>query len=430
MARLTPPATPRTALAVWGVAVLCYTMAVAGRSSFGISSLAALDRFDIGPAILSTFVVVQLATYAAAQIPVGLAIDRWGSRRVLIAGALLLAAAQAVMAFSTVLPLTLVARVAVGLGDATAFISVLRLVPEWFALRHVPLVNQATAALGQLGQVISAVPFFAVLTMWGWSAAYLSLTAVGVLVAIAIAVVVHDRPASPDAARTPTGEQHVRPPRDSIVVQLREVAREPGVWTGLFAHWSSMFLVTTFTLMWGVPYMRAGNGHTAATASLVLVVGVVAMVTAGPLVGALSSRLPHRRVRIVAAGTSIPILAWVFVLLIPPPVPVWSLVLLSVCVACGGAASNVAFDLVRSHVPRHRLGTATGLANTGGFVATVLSVQLVGVVLDVTGGNAPTSQDFRLAMSSQVVIAIIGIVGLAVAASRAGPGSELPPRRI
>lgn len=428
MNRLTPPASPRTGLTVWGVAVLCYILAVAGRSSFGVSSLAALERFDVGPAILSTFVVLQVGTYALAQIPVGLAVDRWGPRRVLVVGALLLAGAQLVMALSTSLPVTLGARVAVGLGDATAFIAVLRLVPEWFALRHVPLVNQATSALGQLGQVVSAVPFYAVLRGSGWTPAFLSLAATGVLMALAVLVLVRDRPARLPARSA--GDVDAAPTqRESVPTQLRAVLKEPGAWAGLFAHWSAMFLVSTFALMWGVPYMRAGNGHGAGTASTVLVVGVVAMVTLAPVIGALSSRYPHRRVGLAATGVGTAALCWVLVLILPPPVPVWSLVVLVIGLNIGGASSNIAFDVVRSHVPRSRLGTATGFANTGGFVATLLSVLIVGLVLDLAAGAGPATEVYRVAMVAQGLVLLVGVCGMVLATRRLGPGAEHAPGR-
>jgi MFS family permease len=354
-------------------------------------------------------------------------------------GALLLAVSQAVMALSTDLPLTLGARVGVGLGDATAFISVLRLIPEWFPLRRVPLLNQTTGALGQLGQIISAVPFYSLLAVRGWTVAYMSLAATGLLVAILVLVVVRDRPAdrpgrptaegdTPSAASPAAGEPARGARPVPVGTQIREVAREPGVWAALFSHWSTMFLVTTFALMWGVPYMREGNGMSEQAASTALVVGVVAMVVFGPVVGALSARFPHRRFRVIAAGVLIPVGGWVGVLLVPPPVPTWAVVLLAVLIYFGGAASNVAFDIARSHVPRERLGTATGLANTGGFIATLLAVQIVGFVLDHLGGSTPSATDFRIAMAAQGIVSLVGVVGLVIAARRAGPGSELPIR--
>ena len=83
-----------------------------------------------------------------------------------------MACGQLTLAFTESLPIAVAARAVVGLGDAVTFISVLRLVPHWFKPRQVPLVTQLTGICGQLGQVLSAVPFFAVLTALGWTAAY------------------------------------------------------------------------------------------------------------------------------------------------------------------------------------------------------------------------------------------------------------------
>ena len=55
------------------------------------------------------------------------------------------------------------ARAVLGLGDAFTFVSVLRLVPYWFPPQQVPLVTQLTGICGQLGQVLSALPFLAML---------------------------------------------------------------------------------------------------------------------------------------------------------------------------------------------------------------------------------------------------------------------------
>ena len=80
----------------------------------------------------------------AMQIPVGLLVDRWGPRAVLLGGAALLTVSQVGFALATTYPVALLARVGVGMGDAMTFICVLRLVNTWFAPRRVPLVTQCT----------------------------------------------------------------------------------------------------------------------------------------------------------------------------------------------------------------------------------------------------------------------------------------------
>ncbi|WP_324251248.1 MFS transporter, partial [Nocardioides sp. Leaf374] len=86
--------TLRAALPVWTVGLLIYLLAVFHRSSLAVAGLAATERFDISAAQLATFTMLQLLVYAAMQVPVGLLVDRFGSRSVLLTGAVVLSAAQ------------------------------------------------------------------------------------------------------------------------------------------------------------------------------------------------------------------------------------------------------------------------------------------------------------------------------------------------
>ena len=138
---------------MWVVGLLVYMLAVFHRSSLGVAGLAATERFDISAAQLATFTMLQLLVYAGMQIPVGLLVDRFGSRSVLLVGLVLMTLAQAGFAFAESYPVALLARAVVGVGDAMTFICVLRLVSSWFPARRIPLVTQLTGTLGQLGAV-------------------------------------------------------------------------------------------------------------------------------------------------------------------------------------------------------------------------------------------------------------------------------------
>src|SRR5881275_148747 len=138
------PRTSTRAWWMWGLAVAAYTVAVFNRASLGVASLQAQHRFHASAGELSTFAVLQLAVYAAMQIPVGVVLDRFGTRRLVVAGALVMAAGQLLLGMSHTVPLAIAARVLVGMGDAMTFISVLRLVGLWFAARQAPVITQLT----------------------------------------------------------------------------------------------------------------------------------------------------------------------------------------------------------------------------------------------------------------------------------------------
>ena len=85
--------TVRTAYAVWIVGLLVYLVAVFHRSSLAVAGLAATERFDISASQLATFTMLQLLVYAAMQIPVGLLVDRFGPRSVLLCGTIVITVA-------------------------------------------------------------------------------------------------------------------------------------------------------------------------------------------------------------------------------------------------------------------------------------------------------------------------------------------------
>ena len=70
---------------VWATGLLAYIVAVLDRTTLGVSGLEAANRFGASPGVLSTFVVLQVVVYAAAQVPAGLLLDRFGSKALIVA---------------------------------------------------------------------------------------------------------------------------------------------------------------------------------------------------------------------------------------------------------------------------------------------------------------------------------------------------------
>jgi MFS family permease len=390
---------------VWSAALAAYIVGVMHRTSFGVAGLDAAQRFHAGPAALSGFVVLQLLVYAALQVPVGLLLDRFGGRVLVTVGALTMAAGQLVLALATTLPLAVTARVLIGTGDALTFISVLSVVTAWFPPRRVPVMTQLTGLVGQLGQVLSAVPLAALLHGPGWTTAFLCAAGLGVFVGLAVLVVVRDRP--PGAPPPPPAAS----PRE-VLRGLRTSWFEPGTRLGLWTHLGTQFCGTVFGLLWGVPYLVAGQGMSAGQASALLTLLVVVGILAGPLFGEFAARHPMRRSLLVLTVIAAHALVWAAVLLVPPPAPRWLLVVLVIVIGTGGPGSMIGFDFARTFNPRSRQGAAVGIVNVGGFVASLLVAWAIGVVLSRAGGYTPEA--FRAAWTVQYVVwafAVVAVLG-------------------
>ncbi|QII02359.1 MFS transporter [Rhodococcoides fascians A21d2] len=396
--------TGRTVWVVWGIGVFAYIIGVLHRTSFGVAGLSAADRFSVSPSLLSSFVVLQVIVYAAMQIPAGVLLDRIGSRRMIAAGALIMASAQITLALTESLPVAVAARAFVGVGDALTFISVLRLVPRWFSPRRVPIVSQLTGLLGQLGQVLSAVPFLILLNGPGWTFAFGSAAALGLLAVVLVIALVRDRPG--DSITPDTEPTSLR----QTIASIAEVWRRPGTRLGFFSHMGTQFSITVFALLWGVPYLTSAQGLSASTAGALLTVSVAAAVVSGIVVGLLTGRYPMRRSWLVLAIMISNATMWAIVLSLPGPAPLWLLVLLVVVISVGGPGSVIGFDLARTFNPSANLGTAQGMVNIGGFLASLLVIAGIGWILDAMGGY--TFDGFRVALLVQFPVWIVAITGV------------------
>jgi MFS family permease len=396
----------RQAIAVWAVGTLVYLLAVFHRSSLAVAGLAAAERFDITASQLATFTMLQLLVYAGMQIPVGLLVDRYGSRAVLLAGATILTCAQAGFAFSQTYGQALVARLFVGMGDALTFICVLRLVNTWFAPRRIPLFVQLTGVLGQLGAIVAAVPMTWALSHVGWTRSYLGAASLGIVMVVALIVVVRDSPV----------ERRMRGPAltlTEITTGLAASWRHPGTRLGFWMHFSTQFSATVLGLLWGYPFFVQGEHKSPATAGLLLTLMVVAVMSAGPVLGwRITVRPWHRSTLVLLIVTAI-VTVWTAVLAWPGSAPTWLLAVLVVVVGVGGPASMIGFDLGRTSNPPQRLASATGIINQGGFYASLVLVVAIGLILDWrTPGTstAYTPAAFRWAMSFQYVLWAVGLV--------------------
>jgi MFS family permease len=381
---------------IWLAAVAVYLLAVFHRASFGVAGLQAAERFGIGAAALSTFTVLQVGVYTAMQIPTGVMVDRYGPRRVLTAAVLFLGLGQILLAVAHSYPLGLLARGVLGFGDALTFVSVLRLVSAHFPGRQYGVVTSLTVAIGYVGNLAATVPLALVLSGAGWTPTFLAVGVLTVLYAGVVIVRVKDSPnAAPRVAAAPVRARE-------LGRQVASVWRVPGTRLGFWVHFTTMFAPNVLALLWGVPFLVQDQGRSQATASALLIVFVIGSMIGGPVTGALISGHPSLRMPLVGGYLVGAALVWTLLLSWNGQVPLVFIVPSFAFLALGGPASMIGFALARDYNPLARVGTATGVVNVGGFLATTFAALTIGVLLQYTGGN------FRLSLLSVVAVLVFG----------------------
>lgn len=394
---------PRTYV-VWGVGLSVYFLSVLHRSSMAVAGIVAQDRFGITASQLAFFVMLQLLVYSLAQIPVGLLLDRFGSRRLLTAGLLLLTIAQMGFALSETFAQALLFRALVGAGDSLIFVSVLRLVTMWFDPRGIPIFSQITGTMGQMGGVVAAIPMTWAFANYGWTTTYIAIASVNVIFLIGLLIGVHDAP----------GTKRYSGPNLSLTrarENIRDAWAHPGTRLGFWTHVSTHFSATSLGLLWGFPYLVRGENLSEQMASSLLTLLILAVIVSGPFLGFASARFAYHRSTVILSVVATVVIVWTLVLSWPGDAPIWLLAILMVVVGVAGPTSLIGLDYGRAFNPVHRMGVAVGVINQGGYYASLVLIIAIGVILDWrTGGGAYTPSAFVWALSFQYVIWTVGVI--------------------
>ncbi|WP_184569746.1 MFS transporter [Streptomyces zagrosensis] len=383
---------------MWGLGVAVYFVAITFRTSLGVAGIDATERFHINASALSTFSILQLLVYAGMQIPVGLMVDRLGTKKVLTLGVVLFTIGQFGFAFSHSYAMALASRALLGCGDAMTFISVLRLGSRWFPARRGPLIAQVAALIGMAGNLISTLVLARLLHHAGWTMTFAGSAASGVLVLALVLLFLRDHPEGHEPAPHPhVGNGFVRK-------QIAAAWSEPGTRLGMWTHFTTQFPAMVFLLLWGMPFLVEAQGLSRAEAGELLTLVVLSNMAVGLVYGQVIARHHAARAPIALSTVAATALLWASVLTWPEQHAPGAL-LIALCVVLGacGPASMIGFDFARPANPPERLGTASGIVNMGGFIASMTTLLAVGVLLDATDDN------YRIAFASVFFLQALGL---------------------
>jgi len=343
------------------------------------------------------------------QIPVGILLDRFGARILLAVGALIMSIGQFIVAIASILGVAVLGRMLVGMGDSFTFISMIAMINGWYHGTKASKLQQYVASAGQLGQFISAIPFWALLNAVGWNFGFTVMSIIS-LITVALIIVF-----TADDDHTATDRVHKAVSIKQATTQLVENVKHPGVRLSFWTHFVTQPTTTSIQLLWAVPFLVTAQGQSHDFAGLVLTGMVFLGFITGPVIGGLCPRYPKKRASIVYLVVGLIILTWIYIILHQGQLPAWQLFLAFLVISVGGPASMIAFDFSKDMVPKSKLGSANGFANVGGFLATFVMMYLVGLVIDLVHNSTGTTerytvQAFQYGFAAQLLVVSIGLV--------------------
>jgi MFS family permease len=359
--------------------------------------------FEIGGAMLGALAATYYVIYTLMQVPTGVLNDTVGPRRVLAAGCLVAGLGSLLFAGAESVAAALIGRTLAGLGVSVAFVSMLKLAAEWFHESRFATMTGVGAMIGLTGALAAATPLAWVATMVSWRAVFAAAGIASLLLAVAIGVIVRDRP-GPTAERRPGSLDPVRW-REGLDLVVRNRVTWPCFWFGFGMSGSYM----TFVGLWAVPYLVHGYGMSAIEATQHTSFMLVCLALSQGGVGLLSDRIGRRKPLIV--GSALAYLAcWVAWLAGAAALPgagyaVSAVMGLSVC------GMTLSWACAKEVNPPRYAGIAISVVNTSGFLAVGLLQPLVGWFID-RGGAVHAAASY-----TPGIMLLTAFAGIALAAA-------------
>lgn len=361
---------------VCGLGALFYCYEYFLRISPSVMTQDLMRVYNIDAALLGHLAAFYYYAYTPMQLPVGMLMDRYGPRRLLILASILCAVGTYLFAESGYLMLAQIGRFMVGFGSAFAFVGVLKLATIWLPPQRFAMIAGLATALGMMGAAFGDIWLAEMVNSVGWHNTILISATMGVVLALAILLALPDDDFAFTEAEKPESASYKQ-----LVVGLLQLIKNPQVWlVGLVG--CLLYLPTSvFAELWGIHYFESVY-HFSKTAAA----GAVSMIflgwaAGGPIAGFISDKLKLRRTPMFVG--SLVSAALVGAILYLPALDKVTVYCLLFIFGMFSSVENIVFAIGREVSPHKLAGTAIALTNMFVMLGGVFFQPIVGVLLDM-----------------------------------------------
>ncbi len=250
-----------------------------------------MQSFHLSAPELGQLASMYFYANALFLFPAGILLDRFSTKKLLLAAVALCTLGTFAFAIAQSYFLAAAGRFIVGLGASFCFLSCIRLASRWFPPSKMALVTGLVVTMAMLGGLVAQTPLAILSNIMGWRNAVLLDAALGILVAIAIALIVQDRP--------PNSHEVAHADKAQLKTlgfwrSIKLVLLNPNNWLGGF--YTSLMNLPVFLLgaLWGIHYLTQVHHINHVQASYATTMFFVGVIFGSPAFGWFSDRIGRR----------------------------------------------------------------------------------------------------------------------------------------
>ena len=370
--------------------------------------------FGLSPAEIGLVMGAMPLASTLVQVPMGLAFDRFGTRRTISTTTLVALLGTLVLAFAGGAAALALGRFLIGVGLAGVVTALLLLTMRWAPPeRYASIASTVLATASMAGGLLATVPLGYLLQAAGWTPTFVAISVMTLVVIVLCHLVIRDGPAG-SAARSASAEPLTESLRGLLAVLAdANVRRVMAMATCVIAPFMCI------GALWAGPYLQVVQGLGPGEASWVLL-SMVTTVNVGTFVyGPLDRWLGGRR-RVVLGGAALTMIALLALALWPQP-GLWQVIVLFHLVALASPFYVTLTAHSRSFVPVERSGRVLTTINLFGLGSAFAAQWITGFLVELPGGGSEglgSEPGFRLAFGFLALMLVGGILVYRLAPER------------
>ena len=373
--------------------------------------------FHIGAKQLGNLSAFYFYLYVAMQIPIGILIDRWGAKKILIGGCISAAGGAFLFGTTDSFLLACTGRAIIGGATAVGWLVILKLATHWFPRRRFAMLSGLGLFIGNIGSLTAQVPLRLLIESFGWRATAVASGVVTLGVGLLASMLVENDPGDKGFLSYAPDELRDRAATNfrTVLTGLRRVFAYMNTWLIFLAQGGMVGPVLSFTGLWGVPFLSRRYGLSAKSAAAVCSIMIVCWAVASPICGGLSDRMGRRK-PIYLGGAILSTIGWIALFYFPVlPLSAFVSIAAITTLACGSGVLGFAYS--KEKVPIRYVGTISAVTNIGNMLGPTLLQPGIGWMLDkrwtgevLNGTRVYSAQAFQAAFGLIVLWSTLSCV--------------------
>lgn len=389
----------RDALILVGTLGGAYGISQFLRNSIGVIAPNLAVELHLSASEIGLLASLFFFSFAAAQIPLGIALDRYGPRRCMLVCAVIAVTGALLFAWAPSPGWLIAARVLMGFGASCYFMAPLALYAKRFPPDRFATVAGFQYGLGTMGTLLATAPFAWAVAAFGWRACFVAVAGAMVAAGLLIALVIRE-----DAS----DREHQAPSLRESLVGMVAATRVQSFWPLFAMHFITYSSFVIVVGLWGGPYLTHIYGYSLTDRGNMLLVAVVAQVIGALIWGPSDRWFRSYKVPVMLGGLLTA--ATMAVAAIVGVFPGASLLVWFVAIGLATGYLPVVIAHGKSLFPPELVGRGITLLNVATMGGVFVSQSVTGFVIDLFPrvGEGYALSAYRCVFALQTVIILLG----------------------